>query len=191
MSPSSSRRLRVLAIALLVGGGLACATLSIDQERKLGDEFSREIRKEIVFLRDETVQAYVETIGRNILASAGTQPFEYHFYVVDDPELNAFAAPAGHVYLNTGIILNARNVGELLGAEGVRVVLLVTHAVHMPRATEAFEQAGVRVYAAPMGYSGSASAGGALQWLPSMSGLGKSYKALHEHLGRFWYGIRY
>ena len=86
---------------------------------------------------------------------------------------------------------NARNVAELLGVEGVRAVLVVTHAVHMPRATEAFERAGLRPYAAPMGYTSGASDSAVLQWLPTLSGLKKSHMALHEHLGSLWYEIRY
>lgn len=103
------------ALALALIAGLGCGTISVDHERQLGDEFAREIRREITLLNDEVVQGYVADIGRSIVEAAGPQPFAYHFYVVNDPELNAFAAPAGHVYINTGILLNARNVSELAG----------------------------------------------------------------------------
>ncbi len=108
----SSPRIGALLAALLL---LGCGTISIDQERALGDEFSREIRREITFFRDEMVESYVEQIGRAIVDSAGAQPFPYSFYVIEDPEINAFAAPAGHIYINTGILLNARNVSEVAG----------------------------------------------------------------------------
>ena len=35
--------------------------------------------------------------------------------MVEDEELNAFAAPAGHIYVHTGTILAARNASELAG----------------------------------------------------------------------------
>jgi predicted Zn-dependent protease len=76
---------------------------------------SRELRGQLVFVRDRVVNDYVENLGREILAAAGRQPFEYHFYVVEDVELNAFAAPAGHIYVHTGTILAARNASELTG----------------------------------------------------------------------------
>ena len=113
--PPGSHLLESAVLVILAALGLGCGTISIDHERRLGEEFSREIRKEITLLNDEVVQGYVEAIGRSIVAASGPQPFPYHFYVVDDPELNAFAAPAGHVYLNTGILLNARNVTEVAG----------------------------------------------------------------------------
>lgn len=118
MSPSCSERIRrgrlvaglCLALALP-----ACAPLSITEEQQLGREMSRELRGQLVFLRDPIVVDYVSDIGQEILAAAGRQPFEYHFYVVDDEELNAFAAPAGHIYVNTGTILAAHNASELAG----------------------------------------------------------------------------
>lgn len=87
---------------------------------------------------------------------------------------------------------NARFSSELLAAEGVHAILLVTHAMHMPRAAEAFEAQGVRVYAAPTGFrSGMPSRVGVFDWLPSAAGLEKSRLALHEIFGRLWYRLRY
>lgn len=87
---------------------------------------------------------------------------------------------------------NAQFTAELLAREGVTAILLVTHAMHMLRAAEAFENQGVRVYAAPTGFQfGGRADSGIFDWLPSASALEKSRTALHEYLGRLWYGIRY
>jgi predicted Zn-dependent protease len=115
MRPIRRESRHALAVALLLPLLGACGTLSVAQERKLGDEFSREIRREVVLLRDSVVTGYVERIGHDIVRAAGPQPFAYHFYVVEDEEINAFAAPAGHIYVHTGTILMARNVCELAG----------------------------------------------------------------------------
>jgi predicted Zn-dependent protease len=101
----------LMALSLLAG----CGTLTVPQEKMLGEEFSREIRREVILLRDSVVTGYVERIGQDIVRAAGPQPFAYHFYVVEDDEINAFAAPAGHVYIHTETILMARNVSELAG----------------------------------------------------------------------------
>jgi predicted Zn-dependent protease len=61
------------------------------------------------------VVGYVRSIGEDVVQAAGPQPFSYHFYVIDDPEINAFAAPAGYIYVHTGTIMRARNVSELAG----------------------------------------------------------------------------
>jgi len=109
------RRARVAAGLCLALGLPACAPLSIPEEQQLGRQMSRELRGQLVFVRDPIVVDYISDLGEGILAAAGRQPFEYHFYVVEDQELNAFAAPAGHVYVNTGTILAARNASELAG----------------------------------------------------------------------------
>jgi predicted Zn-dependent protease len=118
MSPSCSERKRrgLLVAGLWLAFALpACAPLSIPEEQQLGRQMSRELRGQLVFVRDPIVVDYVSDIGQEILAAAGRQPFEYHFYVVEDEDLNAFAAPAGHIYVHTGTILAARNASELAG----------------------------------------------------------------------------
>lgn len=118
MSPSCSeanRRSWLLASLALALALPACGPISIPEEQQLGRQMSRELRTQLVFVRDQVVIDYIEDFGREILISAGRQPFQYTFYVVDDEELNAFAAPAGHIYVHTGTILAARNASELAG----------------------------------------------------------------------------
>jgi len=113
----SSRPCRAGTAALCVWLLLqpACASLSVSQEQQLGDEAAGELSRELDFVRDEWVVHYVESIGREIVSAAGPQPYTYRFRVVNDPELNAFALPAGHIYIHTAIILEAQNVSELAG----------------------------------------------------------------------------
>lgn len=115
----SSRRSPVRAwrpaalLALLCA--LGCGTLTVQEEQALGRQMNGEIRRGLVFLPDRVVEQYVREIGANIVRAAGPQPFEYHFYVVEDDDINAFAAPAGHIYIHTRTILAASNVSELAG----------------------------------------------------------------------------
>lgn len=108
-------RARSLACAAVAVGLLSCATLSVEQEQRLGAELARDVRAEVVLVRDREIARYVERIGASIVRAAGPQPFDYQFYVVDDEEINAFAMPAGHVYIHTGTISKARDVSELAG----------------------------------------------------------------------------
>ncbi len=115
MPPRSNRLGSALAGLLVLPLVAACGTLTVPQERSLGEDFSREIRREVTLMRDSVVVGYVERIGQDLVQAAGPQPFAYHFYVVEDDEINAFAAPAGYVYVHTQTILMARNVSELAG----------------------------------------------------------------------------
>jgi predicted Zn-dependent protease len=93
----------------------------VPEEQRLGEELRREVQRQLVFVNDPVVKDYVQQIGQQIVAAAGPQPFPYTFYVVEDEELNAFAMPAGYVYIHTGILLKARNVSELAGVIGHEV----------------------------------------------------------------------
>jgi predicted Zn-dependent protease len=106
---------RLPAALLAVLFALGCGTLSVQEEQALGRQMNGQIRRSLVFLPDRVVEQYVREIGADILRAAGPQPFEYHFYVVEDEDINAFAAPAGHIYIHTQTILAASNVSELAG----------------------------------------------------------------------------
>ncbi len=85
------------------------------EERRLGRKTERELRKEFDFIRDPIVVGYVEQIGRRVVEQTEPQPYDYRFFVVENEEINAFALPAGYVYVHTGTILKARNASELAG----------------------------------------------------------------------------
>src|SRR5262245_43826748 len=115
-SRSSCGRATAAPAALLVLGlALGCGTLSVPEEQALGRQMSSEIRRGVVFLPDRVVERYVRDIGEDILRAAGPQPFEYRFFVIEDDDINAFAAPAGYIYIHTQTILAASNVSELAG----------------------------------------------------------------------------
>ncbi len=113
-------------VALLALAASACAPLTVTQEKQLGEEFEREAQAQLRLIHDPVVVGYVRQIAAEILGAAGPQPFAYEFFVVDDAEINAFAGPAGHVYVHTGTILKARNVSELAGVMGHEI----GHVVH-------------------------------------------------------------
>lgn len=118
MRPSCSRARAAVLLPFLLALlplGSACGTLSVSEERKLGADVERQIRGEVDLLTDPVVVGYVERMGQEILRAAGPQPFDFAFYVVENDEINAFALPAGYIYMHTGTILKARNASELAG----------------------------------------------------------------------------
>jgi len=81
---------------------------------------------------------------------------------------------------------NAQYSAVILRQAGIRHILLVTDAIHMPRSERAFARAGLNVTSAPTSYL----AQGALiaaDFIPSGGGLNDSYYAMHEWLGLLWY----
>jgi uncharacterized SAM-binding protein YcdF (DUF218 family) len=86
---------------------------------------------------------------------------------------------------------NAVFTQTILASENINHILLVTHAIHMPRAKEAFEQAGFTVTPAPMGLKGKASRTIISGLLPSAGSLKLTNELFHEWIGRLWYKLRY
>ncbi|MDA7088097.1 YdcF family protein [Pseudomonas sp. SA3-5] len=86
---------------------------------------------------------------------------------------------------------NATLSAELLHRDGVRRVLLVTQAWHMPRARWCFEQAGFQVLSAPVGFLGVANGRPGGGWLPESKALWQSSLLLNEALGLLLYPLVY
>ena len=84
---------------------------------------------------------------------------------------------------------NAVFSARILRAAGVKRVLLVTHAMHMPRAEAAFRRAGLEVVPAPTAFY-SRGEHSLLGWMPGASGMYRSYYATHEWIGLLWYRVR-
>ena len=85
---------------------------------------------------------------------------------------------------------NALFSARMLRQDGVGRILLVTDAMHMPRAKMAFTKTGLDVVAAPTMFLGAGSIG-PYGYLPSAESLRRSQYAIHEWTGLFWYWIRY
>jgi predicted Zn-dependent protease len=154
-----------------LGLALACGTLSIPQERKLGEEVQREIQGQVVPLRDPTVRAYVANLGQALVQASGPQPFEYRFYVVEDDTINAFALPAGYIYLHTETVLKARNVSELAGVLAHEVGHVVKRHVAQNYNRQRATGIGHQILVIGAGIAGGGSAAGAANLLGGLAGV--------------------
>lgn len=89
---------------------------------------------------------------------------------------------------------NATHTAPLLAAAGIRRVLLVTQAWHMPRSVAAFRQVGLEVVPAPTAFvyrpGENADAGSIADWLPQAGAFAASSYAVHEMLGQILYRLR-
>lgn len=97
------------------GGGGDFNLISIEEEWQLGQQLAQEIARQVKLSNDPALNAYVRQMGERIVARTNMANLPWNFYVVDDPSINAFAVPGGHVYVHTGLIANADNASELAG----------------------------------------------------------------------------
>lgn len=86
-------------------------------ERKLGEEIMRDIRRDPDYLDDASLLEYLDAFGSNLVVAypgaRGEANYEYAFFGVRDPALNAFALPGGFIGIHSGLILAAQTESEL------------------------------------------------------------------------------
>ncbi|MBP1752787.1 MAG: peptidase lipoprotein, family [Geobacteraceae bacterium] len=118
-------RFLLVPMMLLSGFSSGCAVnptdikgfnlISIEEEKQLGSKFSAEVEKQQTVIKDPDVQNYVDRVGRRLLTGVQARDFDYTFKVIKDNDVNAFAVPGGHIYVNSGLIKAADNESELAG----------------------------------------------------------------------------
>jgi predicted Zn-dependent protease len=83
------------------------------QERKLGESVVRQIRASGAYLDDPEVNDYLNELGHRLVAAVPDSSFEFEFFAMADPSINAFALPGGYIGINTGLMLLTQSESEL------------------------------------------------------------------------------
>ena len=99
---------------------LPCPALGITvkEEEDMSRQMMAVIHNYFEFVEDPVVVEYVNKIGNRILSVLPQQPFNYHFHVIKQDVYNAFATPAGHVFVYTGLLEAMDEEEELAGILG-------------------------------------------------------------------------
>ncbi|HVK95200.1 MAG TPA: M48 family metalloprotease [Noviherbaspirillum sp.] len=91
--------------------------LSPLMERRLGEQIMHNIRRDRDYLDDAPLLEYLNNFGASLLAvrpeARGEAGYDYFFFAVRDPMLNAFALPGGFIGVHSALILAAQNESEL------------------------------------------------------------------------------
>ena len=102
-----------LIIFLLLSQQGTLLALSIEQEEKEGERFFEEVKKHLVIVDDPFLSDFINDFGQYLVKSVETRHFKFHFYILKNEELNAFAGPGGHIFIHTGLIRAMEEVDEL------------------------------------------------------------------------------
>lgn len=92
--------------------------ITVQEEVELGQELMENIDQYYHIVKDPYIVNYINNLGQEILKQFPAQPFEFHFYVVQQEVYNAFAWPAGHVFINSGLLAAMDGEAELAGILG-------------------------------------------------------------------------
>ncbi|MCE5283653.1 MAG: M48 family metalloprotease, partial [Deltaproteobacteria bacterium] len=131
---------RVLTLAILLAFATSCAPttssryregsnvdqqvgMTVQDERRLTQEALPEMKKEYPSAKNQELQQYISNLGMKIVRANNLEgnPYSYNFTVVDVENVNAFALPAGTVFVTAPLIAMTSNEAELAGVIGHEV----------------------------------------------------------------------
>ncbi|MFV0439304.1 MAG: M48 family metalloprotease [Desulfopila sp.] len=111
------RKLLAISIAALFFQG-ACLqpvkAFTITEEREVGEKLLYSVRSAFPLIDDPDLVQYLAGLGKEVLDVAGLQYFNYRFYIINDKEFNAFAAPSGLIFFYSGLIGSMVEEDELV-----------------------------------------------------------------------------
>ena len=127
--PVTHRAARALAILLLASLAAGCATnpatgkrefslVSSDQEAQMGKEGYPATIAEFGQYDDARLIAYVDSIGKRLAKVSELPNLDWHFTLLDDPVVNAFAMPGGYIFITRGILAHLNSEAQLAGVLG-------------------------------------------------------------------------
>lgn len=87
--------------------------IGIEQEVNLGDRAFKQMRSRLKLIDKGAAVDAVESIAARL--AAGASNYHYSFHIAQDPRVNAFALPGGHVVVFTGLLQASESAEELAG----------------------------------------------------------------------------
>lgn len=145
----SLRLVTRLPFIVLLAGALAtaCATNPVSGREELvlaseqsevatGSKAHQEVIDHFGYYDKPPLQAYVDRIGQQLATNSDRPNLEYHFTVLDSPEVNAFALPGGYIYITRGMLAYLNSEAELAAVLGHEIGhVTARHAVRQQTAS--------------------------------------------------------
>jgi predicted Zn-dependent protease len=146
LSPSSLQAVALVALLAAVGGTAARAHEGASGAKGL---------------RDTEIERDIKTLAAPIWRAAGLAPEDVGIYLIDDDQINSFVAGGQQIFINTGLIEQAKTPNQLIG-----VIAHETGHIaggHLYRGEEAMHNASIEaiiamVLGAAAGFAGHSGA---------------------------------
>lgn len=131
-----SNKIILLFLLLVIMSLISCATTSnrhregdntgqeteitVEDEKKMTEEVLPKMREDYPPVKDQKLQKYITELGNKLTQASNLEgnPYNYNFTVVDVDYVNAFALPAGTVFVTMPLIEMTENEAELAGVIG-------------------------------------------------------------------------
>lgn len=118
------------------------------QEQELGAAFFRSVHQHLSINSDNEIRQYIQNLGKQLTKYSDNPSSQFHFFMVMDASINAFAGPGGYIGINSGLVLMTEAESELAS--------VMTHEIahvtqrHLYRAFEAASKLSIPTAAATL-----------------------------------------
>jgi beta-barrel assembly-enhancing protease len=92
------------------------------QEIDIGRDIASTLLGAAPLVPNEAMQRYVNHIGRWLASQTERPDLPWQFGVLDAPQVNAFAAPGGYIFITRGLLARMKNEAELAGVLAHEIV---------------------------------------------------------------------
>lgn len=94
-------------------GDPASQVMTPTEEQQLGQQMMNEVRRQLPLGTDPELNAYIQDLGSRLASHGDAPDYSYRFFIVDSPQINAFAMPGGYIGVNTGLVEATQTESEL------------------------------------------------------------------------------
>ncbi len=108
--------------------------LSAQDEQRIAEQILRQVAQSDEVEQDPEIRDYIVNLGQKLALSGPNPGQDFHFFVVKDPTINAFAMPGGVIGVHTGLILASKSESELASVLGHEIGHVTQH--HLARMLE-------------------------------------------------------
>ena len=133
--PAQQQAVEINKIELPDMGDSSGTLITPAEEKEFGEAFFRSLHSQISINQDAEIQQYIQSIGQKLVANSDEPSHPFHFFVVMENDINAFAGPGGYIGVNSGLILMTEAESELASVMGHEIAHVTQR--HLFRAAEA------------------------------------------------------
>lgn len=113
--PADAFELNLNKLGGLLGKAKDVKEVDEKGEIQIGQGVASSLLGAAPLVADERMQKYVNQLGRWLALQTERPDLNWHFGVLDSPNVNAFAAPGGYIFVTRGLLLKLHNEAELAG----------------------------------------------------------------------------
>jgi predicted Zn-dependent protease len=150
-------------VGIALTSSLVACGISQQQEVQMGQEYAQQINAQLPIVQDPELNRYINVLGDSISRLTSRRDLDWHFFIVDSKEVNAFAVPGGFVYVNRGLIERADKMDEVAGVLGHEIGHVVRRHTVKQMEKEQGANVGITLACVLTGVCNSQVAGAAIQ----------------------------